>query len=164
MGSDGPKGDQGNPGMTEGQIRTYVRQEMNEHCACGGKELRVVVNGNDPDYEHFYTVGSYDAPTEDYGLEQFPSSEMMRDKVDATDPPIQERFRREASVQDPCLFPLDEGNCSRYTLRWYYHRRSGQCRPFIYGGCNGNTNRFHTPEDCELTCRNEKEPTKEDRT
>ncbi|XP_032892887.1 collagen alpha-1(VII) chain isoform X3 [Amblyraja radiata] len=192
MGSDGPKGDQGNPGMTEGQIRTYVRQEMNEHCACGGpssnptsyfrlhpvlkisheedyddsngKELRVVVNGNDPEYEHFYTVGSYDAPTEDYGLEQFPSSEMMRDKVDATDLPIQERFRREASVQDPCLFPLDEGNCSRYTLRWYYHRRSGQCRPFIYGGCNGNTNRFHTPEDCELTCRNEKEPTKEDGT
>ncbi|XP_069798440.1 mannose-binding protein C-like [Narcine bancroftii] len=37
MGHDGPKGDQGNPGMTEGQIRVYVRQEMSEHCACGGE-------------------------------------------------------------------------------------------------------------------------------
>ncbi|XP_051873525.1 collagen alpha-1(VII) chain [Pristis pectinata] len=193
MGADGPKGDQGIPGMTEGQIRAYVRQEMSEHCACeglssnptsyyrqlpvlkisheedydgsNGKELRVVVNGNDPDYEHFYTIGSYDAPTEDYGLEQLQSSEVMRDKVDATDLPQQERFRRDASIQDPCLLPLDEGNCSRYTLRWYYHRKSGQCRPFIYSGCRGNANRFQTPEDCEHSCKNNKaELTKEEGT
>ncbi|XP_067855180.1 PI-actitoxin-Aeq3b [Heptranchias perlo] len=86
---------------------------------------------------------------------------MMRDKVDATDPPQQERNRREASKQDPCLLPLDEGTCSRYTLRWYYHRKAGECRPFIYSGCNGNTNRFQTQEDCEHSCKNNKEPIEE---
>uniref|UniRef100_UPI00398F183A PI-actitoxin-Aeq3b isoform X2 n=1 Tax=Pristiophorus japonicus TaxID=55135 RepID=UPI00398F183A len=87
---------------------------------------------------------------------------MMRDKVDPTDPTQQERYRREAAKQDPCMLPLDEGTCSRYTLRWYYHRRTGECRPFIYSGCSGNANRFQAQEDCEQTCRNKKEPIKEE--
>ncbi|XP_072329125.1 mambaquaretin-5-like [Scyliorhinus torazame] len=88
---------------------------------------------------------------------------MMRDKVDTTAAPQQERYRREASEQDPCLLPLDEGTCSRYTLRWYYHRKTDKCRPFIYSGCTGNTNRFQTQEDCEQRCKTNKEPSMEGR-
>lgn len=66
---------------------------MNQHCACGGsgpatraqpaarampkpeqqlvvkgeegRELRVVVNTNDPDYEHIYSIEAYDDPLEE---------------------------------------------------------------------------------------------------
>ncbi|XP_078066084.1 PI-actitoxin-Afv2a [Mustelus asterias] len=88
---------------------------------------------------------------------------MMRDKVDTTAVPQQERYRREAFEQGPCLLPLDEGTCSRYTLRWYYHRKAGKCRPFIYSGCTGNANRFQTQEECEQRCKKNKEPSKEGR-
>uniref|UniRef100_A0A3P9NZX5 Collagen type VII alpha 1 chain n=1 Tax=Poecilia reticulata TaxID=8081 RepID=A0A3P9NZX5_POERE len=53
MGPDGAKGDRGEPGMTEDEIREYVRAEMKQHC---GRELRVVVNTNDPEYEHIYSI------------------------------------------------------------------------------------------------------------
>uniref|UniRef100_A0A4W3K2J5 BPTI/Kunitz inhibitor domain-containing protein n=1 Tax=Callorhinchus milii TaxID=7868 RepID=A0A4W3K2J5_CALMI len=54
---------------------------------------------------------------------------------------------------DPCILPLDEGNCSKFTLRWYYHRKAHECRPFIYSGCNGNANQFPAKEDCEQACK-----------
>ncbi|XP_059800832.1 tissue factor pathway inhibitor isoform X1 [Hypanus sabinus] len=151
---------------------TYYRQvpvlkisHEEDYDGLAGKELKVVIDGNDPDYEHFYTIGSYETPTDDHGVEEFQTSEMMRDTVDPTDLPQHERFRRDASIQaDPCLLPLDEGNCSKYTLLWYYHRESGQCRPFIYSGCKGNANRFQTPEDCEANCKNKADLTKQEGT
>ncbi|GLD73083.1 collagen alpha-1(VII) chain, partial [Lates japonicus] len=88
VGPDGAKGDRGEPGMTEDEIREYVRSEMSQHCACGGsgldirrglpapeqqvdlkgeegRELRVVVNTNDPDYEHIYSIEAYDDPLDE---------------------------------------------------------------------------------------------------
>ncbi|XP_059800835.1 actinia tenebrosa protease inhibitors isoform X4 [Hypanus sabinus] len=128
---------------------TYYRQvpvlkisHEEDYDGLAGKELKVVIDGNDPDYEHFYTIGSYETPTDDHGVEEFQTSEMMH----------------------PCLLPLDEGNCSKYTLLWYYHRESGQCRPFIYSGCKGNANRFQTPEDCEANCKNKADLTKQEGT
>lgn len=57
---------------------------------------------------------------------------------------------------DPCSLPLDEGSCTAYTLRWYH--RAGPdgteaCRPFVYGGCGGNANRFGTLEACKRRCQ-----------
>uniref|UniRef100_A0A3B5MQU2 Collagen, type VII, alpha 1 n=1 Tax=Xiphophorus couchianus TaxID=32473 RepID=A0A3B5MQU2_9TELE len=57
LGPDGAKGDRGEPGMTEDEIREYVRAEMKQHC---GRELRVVVNTNDPEYEHIYSIEALD--------------------------------------------------------------------------------------------------------
>uniref|UniRef100_A0A8D2L5B4 BPTI/Kunitz inhibitor domain-containing protein n=1 Tax=Varanus komodoensis TaxID=61221 RepID=A0A8D2L5B4_VARKO len=54
---------------------------------------------------------------------------------------------------EPCTLPLEEGNCSKYTLNWYYNQRVSECRPFIYSGCRGNLNRFSSKEDCELQCK-----------
>ncbi|KAM6980736.1 uncharacterized protein col7a1 [Aplochiton taeniatus] len=91
LGPGGPKGDRGEPGMMEEEIRAYVRTEMNQHCACGGnipdgqsrvpaktfrvrppgelvrkgeegREVRVVMNSNDPDYEHIFSIENYDDP------------------------------------------------------------------------------------------------------
>lgn len=62
--------------------------------------------------------------------------------------PHQQRF----PAAEPCRLPLDEGDCQRYTLRWYYNQRVTECRPFVYSGCRGNLNRFGSKEECELHC------------
>lgn len=36
-GAEGLRGEKGDPGMTEEEIRAFVRQEMSQHCACGGQ-------------------------------------------------------------------------------------------------------------------------------
>lgn len=51
-----------------------------------------------------------------------------------------------------CLEPMSEGACSDYVLLWYFHLRSGECRPFVYGGCGGNGNRFHSKHECQSQC------------
>ncbi|KAM9389351.1 uncharacterized protein LRP34_008249 [Phaethornis superciliosus] len=53
----------------------------------------------------------------------------------------------------PCLQPMDEGSCQLYTLLWYYHPGDDVCRPFIFGGCQGNSNRFQTKRSCERRCK-----------
>uniref|UniRef100_A0A8V5HH38 Uncharacterized protein n=1 Tax=Melopsittacus undulatus TaxID=13146 RepID=A0A8V5HH38_MELUD len=53
---------------------------------------------------------------------------------------------------EPCSLPLDEGGCRRYTLRWYHSQSGAECRPFVYSGCGGNSNRFDSREECELRC------------
>ncbi|KAI5615015.1 collagen alpha-1(VII) chain isoform X4, partial [Silurus asotus] len=156
IGLDGAKGDKGETSMTEDEIRAYVRSEMSQHCGVGeistrsavqtfrsrssaersladdsGHQLRVLVNTNDPDYdENVYSMENYDDPVEET-VDFVPSTNQS---------------------QDPCILPLDEGGCSRYTLRWYFNSQEGECRPFIYSGCGGNANRYEHKEKCEQSC------------
>ncbi|XP_051247897.1 collagen alpha-1(VII) chain isoform X3 [Dicentrarchus labrax] len=51
-----------------------------------------------------------------------------------------------------CLESMSEGSCSEYVLLWYFHPRSGECRPFVYGGCGGNRNRFSSRRECQNWC------------
>ncbi|RVE56711.1 hypothetical protein OJAV_G00224110 [Oryzias javanicus] len=51
-----------------------------------------------------------------------------------------------------CLDLMSEGGCSEYVLLWYFHAQSGECRPFVYGGCGGTQNRFSTRHECESVC------------
>uniref|UniRef100_T1JGC4 Papilin n=1 Tax=Strigamia maritima TaxID=126957 RepID=T1JGC4_STRMM len=51
-----------------------------------------------------------------------------------------------------CQLPKATGQCTTYTVAWYYDVPSGQCGQFYYGGCLGNNNRFATQEECERTC------------
>uniref|UniRef100_A0A8C9X2M3 Si:dkey-117n7.5 n=1 Tax=Sander lucioperca TaxID=283035 RepID=A0A8C9X2M3_SANLU len=60
------------------------------------------------------------------------------------------------SAADRCLEPMSEGACSEYVLLWYFHPRSGECRPFVYGGCGGNRNRFSTRHECQSWCEKER--------
>ncbi|XP_030295316.1 collagen alpha-1(VII) chain isoform X2 [Sparus aurata] len=53
---------------------------------------------------------------------------------------------------DRCLEPMSEGACSEYVLLWYFHPRSGECRPFVYGGCGGNRNQFSSRQECQNWC------------
>lgn len=54
--------------------------------------------------------------------------------------------------KDICQLEYDAGTCSNYTVKWYFNVRSGDCTQFWYGGCEGNSNRFNTQEDCESHC------------
>ncbi|KFD55347.1 hypothetical protein M514_03687 [Trichuris suis] len=54
-----------------------------------------------------------------------------------------------------CNQPKDVGPCAAAYVKWYYNRDSKRCEKFIYGGCEGNTNRFDSLEECEEECINE---------
>uniref|UniRef100_A0A3Q1H9R2 Uncharacterized protein n=1 Tax=Anabas testudineus TaxID=64144 RepID=A0A3Q1H9R2_ANATE len=163
----GPRGIPGIPGergeqvsvTLEDEIREYVRSEMNQHCGelyvtfCVvaaslvlGHELHMVVNTNDPDYEHIYSIGAYDDPTDEL-LYFTPSARSVRSK-------------RRIKGEDMCQLPMEEGSCGQYTLRWYFNSHVQACRPFIYSGCGGNNNRFLHLEDCEKVCLGEAKGTK----
>ncbi|CDW53015.1 protein mig c; protein mig b; protein mig a [Trichuris trichiura] len=55
--------------------------------------------------------------------------------------------------QDVCALPADEGPCLASVPKWYYDSSTGQCTNFVYGGCEGNGNRFSSKEECQNLCR-----------
>ncbi|XP_010216410.1 PREDICTED: tissue factor pathway inhibitor-like [Tinamus guttatus] len=69
------------------------------------------------------------------------------------DPSQHERHKARSQLPASCLQPMDEGSCQRYMLLWYYHPEADACRPFVFGGCRGNSNRFETKWKCEQQCK-----------
>uniref|UniRef100_A0A182PGJ0 Papilin n=1 Tax=Anopheles epiroticus TaxID=199890 RepID=A0A182PGJ0_9DIPT len=53
---------------------------------------------------------------------------------------------------DVCRDPVETGPCTGSTQMYYYDPRALACYSFNYSGCEGNGNRFTTPEECEETC------------
>nr|XP_054928941.1 kunitz-type serine protease inhibitor 6-like [Dermacentor andersoni] len=51
-----------------------------------------------------------------------------------------------------CAPSADPGPCKGYFPKWWYNVLSGKCEQFIYGGCQGNDNRYDTQQECERTC------------
>ena len=51
-----------------------------------------------------------------------------------------------------CELPAERGPCLATLPRWHFDGKSGQCEPFVYGGCGGNPNNFETREACERSC------------
>ena len=58
-------------------------------------------------------------------------------------------------LADICSLPEDSGPCRGYFVRWYYNTTTGRCQEFVYGGCEGNENRFETEVECRTTCKAE---------
>jgi len=55
---------------------------------------------------------------------------------------------------DKCDLPMDPGPCDAAVFIFAYDRDTGECRPFTYGGCEGNANRFDTLKACHEQCQN----------
>lgn len=53
---------------------------------------------------------------------------------------------------EACDATPDSGMCDAYVPSWYHDANTGICRPFVYGGCGGNQNRYPTLEDCQKVC------------
>ncbi|XP_054258197.1 papilin isoform X2 [Macrosteles quadrilineatus] len=51
-----------------------------------------------------------------------------------------------------CYLPVDKGPCNEQLPAWFFDPASGQCQTFVYGGCQGNANRFGSIEQCERQC------------
>ncbi|XP_077523484.1 papilin-like [Amblyomma americanum] len=56
------------------------------------------------------------------------------------------------SAQDICTLPKVQGPCSGSFEQWFYDPEKDRCDLFIYGGCQGNANRFNTRDYCEERC------------
>ncbi|XP_012945199.1 papilin-like [Aplysia californica] len=73
---------------------------------------------------------------------RFPTQEQCTEKC------IPEPFNGHSD----CLLPKKTGPCKAYFPSFYYNSQSGECESFIYGGCQGNANRFPTQEQCTEKC------------
>ncbi|KAG8519728.1 WAP four-disulfide core domain protein 8, partial [Galemys pyrenaicus] len=54
--------------------------------------------------------------------------------------------------REPCMLPVDSGNCKKSELRWYFDAENQLCKSFTYGGCQGNANNFLNRRDCKRAC------------
>ncbi|KAL8615448.1 hypothetical protein ACOMHN_053784 [Nucella lapillus] len=51
-----------------------------------------------------------------------------------------------------CQQPPKRGQCEGDFNRYFYNSTGHQCQHFLYGGCGGNDNRFHSMEKCQIAC------------
>ncbi|XP_034146016.1 collagen alpha-1(VII) chain isoform X2 [Esox lucius] len=183
LGNEGLKGDKGEPGLSAEEVKELVNQEVVEKC---GMELKFVVKSKDPDTESLLFRHDREPSSLTVGLpgeekigqqgEEEDTKTLEEELVQTTTPPsgkltdrvaawgLSHRKRRIPGVGhrssdlnlDLCLLPMSEGACSEYVLLWYYHPPSRACRPFVYGGCEGNRNRFNTRQECQRRCGKER--------
>ncbi|NXN99018.1 AMBP protein, partial [Rhinopomastus cyanomelas] len=57
--------------------------------------------------------------------------------------------------EDSCRLSKDPGPCSGMLFRFFYNSSSMACETFLYGGCLGNGNNFHSEKACLQACRTE---------
>lgn len=76
-------------------------------------------------------------------------------------PPPKTQSQQQASVsQDPCAAAPVVGPCKGTFPRWYYDQNAGECKHFLYGGCQGNHNNFLQEADCVSECIQKSPPFK----
>ncbi|XP_076202088.1 uncharacterized protein LOC143163974 [Aptenodytes patagonicus] len=182
MGENGPagqKGEKGDPGLSEEEVKEVVRNEMRGRCDCGGELGRLVMERGLEAAEINRQLQGYFQPREHTRRHGESQEEMLNETQSMTmlvtsvkpfmEPPSliaaapraqqitgpSQHKHREAHSQlpAPCLQPMDEGSCQHYALLWYYHAEANACRPFVFGGCRGNSNRFETKWKCERRCK-----------
>ncbi|CAG2219043.1 TFPI [Mytilus edulis] len=56
----------------------------------------------------------------------------------------------EFTGNNDCLLPTRPGHCPGHFPRYSY--RSGMCKVFIYGGCDGNANNYLNIDECKIAC------------
>jgi len=51
-----------------------------------------------------------------------------------------------------CMLPKEVGPCAAGIRAYYFDNYTKKCRKFLYGGCKGNANRFHSLKHCRRAC------------
>ncbi|XP_041907901.1 collagen alpha-1(VII) chain-like isoform X1 [Corvus kubaryi] len=176
VGENGPagqKGAKGDPGLSEEEVKEVLRSEMRGICGCGGElgkmsvekgleaaEVHRQLQGYSQLWEYTGNGGNWE---EKLGTTQGRTTLETPVKPFMEPPPLIAAWAQqmtgpshgEANSQLPalCLQPMDEGSCQRHSLLWYFHGPTNSCRPFLFGGCRGNSNRFPSKRECERHCR-----------
>lgn len=70
----------------------------------------------------------------------------------STTPMAEELESNDLEGVAPCEQPMDYGKCESYIHKWYFNNETGRCEVFVYGGCQGNRNRFNSELVCWRTC------------
>ncbi|XP_019738705.1 collagen alpha-1(VII) chain [Hippocampus comes] len=159
LGIGGAKGDKGEPGLSAHEVKKLISQEVMDKC---GLEYKLMVKSVDPDGSSA-PAGPHEDDDDggDGGgdeAEEHPTRQagLPANGVDAAETLQREKrrlFRTPSSrSEERCLEPMSEGSCSDYALLWYFHAGAGECRPFVYGGCSGNGNRFASLLECRACC------------
>ncbi|KAM4569550.1 uncharacterized protein col7a1l [Odontesthes bonariensis] len=182
-GSEGVKGEKGDPGLSAEEVKELVTQEVVVNC---GLEYKFMVKSVDPDATTPMT-GRKNKPKEEMisnrsflhgnrmedndGIVTVPAAlnlggeRILKNHTDSHEGQTVEWSQRKKrrvfgtkpAVTNRCLEPMSEGTCADYILLWYFHTQSKECRPFVYGGCGGNQNRFSSRQECLSWCRMESE-------
>jgi hypothetical protein len=50
-----------------------------------------------------------------------------------------------------CTLQPEVGKCRGAFPSFFFNSTAGECQGFLYGGCDGNANRFETLESCQST-------------
>ena len=53
-----------------------------------------------------------------------------------------------------CELPIETGPCDAAISSYAFNSEKGACEQFVYGGCEGNGNRFATLAACQAACEN----------
>ncbi|XP_022817707.1 papilin-like isoform X2 [Spodoptera litura] len=56
------------------------------------------------------------------------------------------------AVKGQCDLPIEQGSCAGNFSRWGFNPDTRSCEQFIWGGCEGNSNRFNTEAACQMRC------------
>ncbi|XP_022055510.1 low-density lipoprotein receptor-related protein 11 isoform X1 [Acanthochromis polyacanthus] len=67
-------------------------------------------------------------------------------------PPLSPSEQGASVSHDPCAAAPVVGPCKGTFPRWYYDQNAGECKHFLYGGCQGNHNNFLQESDCVSEC------------
>ena len=73
--------------------------------------------------------------------------------VSGTWPAVATTTGRFFSSNNECNLPKAGGPCEAYIPSYFYSMQTGQCESFVYGGCEGNVNRFDSRMQCEQKCK-----------
>ena len=57
------------------------------------------------------------------------------------------------SRNSECNLPRAAGLCMAFFPSYFYNTQTGECESFVYGGCQGNANRFDSRMQCEQKCK-----------
>jgi len=57
------------------------------------------------------------------------------------------------NTEDVCSQHPLTGPCKSNLKRYYFDQSTSDCKTFVYGGCQGNANRFETREECMSRCQ-----------
>jgi hypothetical protein len=61
-------------------------------------------------------------------------------------------FRFLFIITDICGLRPETGRCRERHIKWFYNGTTSRCERFIYGGCDGNPNKFDTQDECDSFC------------